>query len=234
VPRILPEPPRIQQANFAFAARSLGELPPPAAIEIAFAGRSNVGKSSLMNNLLGTKHLVRTSSTPGCTRQLGFFSVHIARGPELCFVDLPGYGDARRSKTERESWAPLIEGYLTERPTLALVIILLDARRGLEQDDLELLAFLSEARRTAKVQTLLVATKLDKVKSSARKPALRAITSRGQRPVIGYSSRDSTGRRELWFELLQACGFSTSVSPLAPAPTSDSPSSDSPTSGSAT
>src|ERR1700759_4966605 len=94
--------PRIVNAEFATAAKSDGEFPPPTRIEIACAGRSNVGKSSLLNKLMNRRNLARTSSTPGCTRQINFFEVRTAGGVNLSLVDLPGYGYAKRSKDERK------------------------------------------------------------------------------------------------------------------------------------
>src|SRR5690606_2282090 len=149
----------------------LDQVPPPTGVELAFAGRSNVGKSSLLNHLMGRRNLVRTSSTPGCTRQISFYEVTSTDGSLVTLVDLPGYGYAKRSKTERYAWADLIEGYLLERPTLAVVSLLIDFRRGLEADDLDLLELLKDDSRVArpKLSTLVVATKLDKVAQSQRK-----------------------------------------------------------------
>src|SRR5262245_14241605 len=113
--------PKVLSAEFAAAAKAPNELPPPAVLEVAFAGRSNVGKSSLINSLAARKKLVRTSSTPGCTRTVSFFPTRIEGGTELVLVDLPGYGYAKRSKAERDSWADLIEEYLLGRPTLRAV-----------------------------------------------------------------------------------------------------------------
>src|SRR5947207_443534 len=119
---------RIARAEFAAGAARGDQIPPPKHPEIAFAGRSNVGKSSLLNMLLARKSLARTSSTPGRTRQINFFDVAVAGGPELAFVDLPGYGYAKVSKTEAAGWKDLLEGYLQGRPTLRGVVLLVDAR----------------------------------------------------------------------------------------------------------
>ncbi len=121
-------------------------LPAPVQLEVAFAGRSNVGKSTLLNGLMNRKGLARTSNTPGCTRTINFFSVTTRDGLTLKFVDLPGYGYARRSKGERDAWADLIEGYLLERPTLRVVVILVDARRGVEEEEADLLELLASPR----------------------------------------------------------------------------------------
>lgn len=175
-PNASPSAPRIVSAEFSAAAKAQAELPPPLQIEIAFAGRSNVGKSSLLNKLMNRKNLARTSSTPGCTRQINFFSVRTALGVHLHLVDLPGYGYAKRSKEERKLWAELIDGYLLERPTLRAVAILVDVRRGLEADDLGLLEML-ESRSSLRDQfkPLIVATKLDKLRAGERASALAKI-----------------------------------------------------------
>src|SRR5215475_3229804 len=130
---------RIVDARFVASVPAARLLPPPTGVEIAFAGRSNVGKSTLLNALLERKGLARTSSTPGCTRELVVFEAVAADGAVLTFVDLPGYGYAKRSKAERASWAGLVEDYLLGRPSLAAVVVLLDVRRGMESDDADLL-----------------------------------------------------------------------------------------------
>src|SRR5262245_39971659 len=124
-----PPSPTIVSAEFLAAAGDQQQLPPPTSVEIAFAGRSNVGKSSLMNRLLARKGLVRTSSTPGCTRTINFFGVGTSTGNAMTFVDLPGYGYARRAKTERAAWGDLVERYLLERVSLTAVVVVLDIRR---------------------------------------------------------------------------------------------------------
>lgn len=199
--------PRVRSAEFRAAASSRAELPPPIGVEVAFAGRSNVGKSSLMNRLLERKGLVRTSSTPGCTRQIAFFDAKLDGDVALTLVDLPGYGYARRSKTERDAWAELIEGYLLERVTLRAVVVLVDVRRGLEDDDrslLEMLAQPARGRRSPPVP-IVVATKLDKLPRAARKPALERVRATAGGAVVGFSAEDGTGRDELWRRIARAC-----------------------------
>src|SRR5450432_630391 len=168
---------RIVSAEFTAAAHAAAELPPPTQVEIAFAGRSNVGKSSLLNRLMNRRNLARTSSTPGCTRQINFFGVRTSSGVNLSLVDLPGYGYAKRSKDERKLWAELIDGYLLGRPTLRAVALLVDARRGLEEDDLGLIEMLEtgSSPSRAAVKTVVVATKLDKLRSGERARALAKI-----------------------------------------------------------
>jgi GTP-binding protein len=199
---------RIVNAEFAAAAKSAGELPPPTQIEIAFAGRSNVGKSSLLNKLMNRRNLARTSSTPGCTRQINFFEVRTAGGMNLSLVDLPGYGYAKRSKDERKLWAELIDGYLLERPTLRVVALLVDVRRGLEADDLGLIEMLdSGSKARSRVQTLIVATKLDKLRSGERNAALAKISAPGA-SVLGFSTELPESVPALWATLERRAGLS--------------------------
>ena len=185
--------------DFLKSAPGLKFLPDAEAPEIAFAGRSNVGKSSLLNALMHRKGLARTSSTPGCTRTLNFFRVRAKDGATLTFVDLPGYGYARRAKEERESWADVAERYLLERQALRLVVVLVDARRGLEADDRDLLEMIETSKRRDRPtpKTLIVGTKLDRLASSARKPTLARITS-PERPVVGTAVSDAKSIDELW------------------------------------
>jgi GTP-binding protein len=193
--------PAIVDATFVAGVAAEASLPPPALAEVAFAGRSNVGKSSLMNTLLGRRHLVRTGSTPGTTRQLNLFAAKAADGLELVFVDLPGYGYARRAKSEKSSWGPLIEGYLERRVTLRALVLIVDVRRGLEPDDRELLEFVratDTSRSRPSVATILVATKTDKLGASARKPALDRLARAAGIPAIGFSAVSGEGRDELW------------------------------------
>jgi GTP-binding protein len=175
-------------------------------VEIAFAGRSNVGKSSLINTLVQRKNLVRTSSTPGSTRQLNLYETRSADGMVIHLVDLPGYGFSHRSKGEKTSWATLIEGYLGSRPTLAVLVILVDVRRGLEEDDEELITFIDAAKEVSRrpVQVVLVATKLDKVPRSSRKVELNRLREATGRKVLGFSAVTAEGRDEVWRALRRA------------------------------
>ena len=170
MPSVKPPPFHVQHAEFVAAARRPAELPPPTKLEIAFVGRSNVGKSSLLNKLLNRRGLARTSSTPGCTRQINFFDVRSVSGLEIMLVDLPGYGYASRSKQERKEWAELIESYLLERATLRAAAVLFDARRGLEPDDADAVELITQHGRVSRVapEVVLVATKVDKVPARSR------------------------------------------------------------------
>ncbi len=204
--------PAVIAAEFLAAASQRKELPPPVDLEVAFAGRSNVGKSTLMNALMNRRGLARTSSTPGCTRTINFFRVRTRDGASLSFVDLPGYGYAKRAKTERDQWADLIEGYLLERPALGLVLVLVDARRGLEADDLDLLKMVHEPRPgRAQPKTLVVATKLDKIPSSQRLAALNTIGRSGQR-VLGASNEDPKLIAGIWRKIRGQLGLTEAPS----------------------
>ncbi len=203
---------RVVSAEFSAAAKAQSELPPPLQLEIAFAGRSNVGKSSLLNKLMNRRNLARTSSTPGCTRQINFFSVRTAQGMNLSLVDLPGYGFARRSKEERKLWAELIDGYLLQRPTLRAVAVLVDVRRGLEEDDLGLLEMLETGSAGGRVliRPLIVATKLDKLRAGERAAALSKIKAPGA-SVFGFSTELPETVSALWASLERRLGVAESA-----------------------
>ncbi len=174
--------------------------------EVAFAGRSNVGKSSLINTLAARRGLVRVSSTPGCTRQINFFNARARDELNLVLVDLPGYGFARRSKTERAEWATLIENYLAKRSTLRALVVLVDARRGVEDDDKELIDFMNAARKSP-TGILCVATKLDKVPASKRAQAIQAVRKSAGVPAVGFSSETREGFDACWRAIRHAAGF---------------------------
>ena len=146
-----------RECHFIFGAASLGALPPPDLTEIAFAGRSNVGKSSLVNALTGRRTLARVSQTPGRTRQINFFLL----GESLILVDLPGYGFARASKTLIRDWTRLVESYLRGRPSLRRICLLIDGRHGIKPPDRDLMEMLDAS--AVSYQTIL--TKVDKASS---------------------------------------------------------------------
>ncbi len=182
----------LQQARFLLAAHTLQQLPPPLAPEIAFAGRSNVGKSSLINRLLGRKGLVKTSSKPGKTQSLNFFAL----GDTLHFVDLPGYGYAQVSKQQRRFWGDLVAGYVEERPNLAAVVVIVDLRHELKQQDLELVDWLRHIGRPY----LLVYTKADKLSRNQQEKnaaLLDAALKAGRQERIIFSSQTGQGRDQV-------------------------------------
>jgi GTP-binding protein len=207
---------RIVSAEFLAGAGPGCALPGPTQIEFAFAGRSNVGKSSLINTLLSRKSLVRTSSTPGSTRQLNLYEARAADGTVYHLVDLPGYGFTRRSKAEQSAWVRLIEGYLEHRATLAAVVMVVDVRRGIEDDDRELTTFIGRSKNDSRrpVQIVVAATKLDKIPRSSRKMAVAQIAKASGAPVVGFSSETGEGRDDLWRALRRLA--SGALSPLRP------------------
>jgi GTP-binding protein len=171
--------------------------PKDGSIEVAFLGRSNVGKSSLLNSLAGDPELAFTSARPGCTQLINFFRVGPKLGSdEMRFVDLPGYGYARVSLEERANWKKLIESYLLKRESLALSFLLIDARRGWMDMDLELKAWLEFHNRRYQV----VITKIDKLKSNNQLIAGLA-TIQKQVPdhqPVPFSAVNGRGVREIW------------------------------------
>ncbi|MET0339560.1 MAG: ribosome biogenesis GTP-binding protein YihA/YsxC [Polyangiales bacterium] len=200
-------------ADFLLTAVDQAGLPPPLYAEIAFAGRSNVGKSSLINSLAARKKLARTSQTPGCTRGLNLFRLTLRGGAKLDFVDLPGYGFAQRSKSERLSWGPMIEGFLQKRVGLRGVVLLVDVRRGLEDEEHELLEFLAHVKQRA----LVVATKIDRLPANKQKPAVLALAKAGGVQALSYSAHTGAGRDQLWRALQKMAGIEAAPKP-APSP----------------
>jgi GTP-binding protein len=202
----------VLEADYLTTAVNVAGLPPPMFAEVAFAGRSNVGKSSLINSLAQRKKLARTSSTPGCTRGLNLFRLTLRGGAKIDFVDLPGYGFAQRSKQERVSWGPMIEGFLTHRVGLRGVAILVDVRRGVEDEERELLDFLKHVKKRA----IIVATKIDRVPASKRKLAILELAKNAGVKAYAYSAHTGEGREQLWSALLKLSSID-----LAPTLTSE-------------
>lgn len=181
------------------SASDPAHFPAPTLPEVAFLGRSNVGKSSVINSLVGTK-LAKTSSTPGRTRAINFFEIRFAGKPrpELIFTDLPGYGYAKLSKEVSAQWPAFIDPYLRERPSLALCLALIDANIPPQESDEQLLDFLSGSERPF----LIVATKSDKLSGNQLTNTLRAIRERHPKAsVVAFSAKTGRGREELWQEI---------------------------------
>jgi len=175
-----------------------GWRPPEELPEVAFAGRSNVGKSSLLNRLMRRKSFARVSNTPGRTREINFFKVN-----ELfVLADLPGYGYARISKARKAEWRPLIEGYLSESGVLSGVVLLLDARHDPTDDDRTMLDFLAELG----APTIVAATKVDKIKPMAaveRVKILADLVGLDADQIVPFSARTGEGRDELASALVE-------------------------------
>lgn len=168
-----------------------GDLP-----EIAFAGRSNVGKSSLINVLVNRKKLVRTSSTPGRTQLINFFDVNEA----FTLVDLPGYGFAKVPLDVKRQWGPMMETYLSSRANLRGVVLILDIRRIPKDEDLQMLSWL----RTFSVPPLLVVTKCDKVSKNERERQLAIIAKElgvGKGELIPFSALSREGLDKIWLRI---------------------------------
>ncbi len=180
-----------QDCVFVAGATTLANLPAGDVVEVAFAGRSNVGKSSLVNALTGRNTLARTSNTPGRTRQINFFRL----GGQLMLVDLPGYGYAKAPKSEVAAWTRLIGAYLRGRPELRRVMLLIDARHGLKESDRDLMAMLDEAA----VSYQGVLTKADKCRADALAEVGAATSAELARHVAAHpvlhatSAHESTG-----------------------------------------
>ena len=170
--------------------------------QIAFSGRSNVGKSSLINTLLGRKSLARVSSAPGKTITVNFYDVD----SKLFLVDLPGYGYAKRTAQEQLIWSSLVDGYFTKNPNidlLRLVVQLVDSRIGYTKDDLDMISFMNEMD----IPYVIVATKTDKLNKTERKKSVEAlITNQVLRPettIILFSSETREGKEDLWKEIFR-------------------------------
>ncbi len=188
-----PDPLVIRHLDYLGPMASQGGWRPPAELpEVAFAGRSNVGKSSLLNKLMKRKAFARVSNTPGRTREIHFFNVN----KEFVLADLPGYGYARISKERKAEWKPLIEGYLSDSPMLAGVVQLLDVRHDPTDDDHQMLDFLAELG----VPTIFALTKIDKLKKAEVAPRVKALCDSlglDVDQVIPFSSQTGAGRDEL-------------------------------------
>ena len=179
----------IKHAEFIKSATKPIQFTEPDLPEIAFAGRSNVGKSSLINTLVNRKSLVKTSSKPGCTQLINFFTIN----DEVSFVDLPGYGYAKVSKSIRAQWAPMVDRYLSVRKNLMGVILLIDIRRDPGKEEFELMNWFVKRR----IPFLTVLTKTDKLSRTKQQKRLAILTKtleRGKEDLILFSSKTRQGR----------------------------------------
>ncbi len=190
---------QVRSSEYVISAVSPRQYPRPDRPEIAFAGRSNVGKSSLLNRLLNRRKLARTSRTPGRTQTINFFNVN----DELYFVDLPGYGYANVPVRVRAAWQPMVDSYLSAERDLRLVALLIDIRREPGQEEIDLIHWLSDRN----IPALIIATKADKVSRGQRQARLAAI-SRGlgvsTTPLI-FSSLSGEGRPDIWEVIHHFC-----------------------------
>jgi GTP-binding protein len=198
--------PKIISAEFRLAAHRVEQFPAAALPEAAFLGRSNVGKSSLINALLGRQKLVRTSARPGCTRAVNFFLIN----GRWYFVDLPGFGYAAVSRSLKESWGQLVLEYLAARPNLAAVVFLQDGRRRVGPEELFLWELLTSRGRVV----LPVLTKADKLKMGERSRQMKHLVEVlapfgvGSQDLTWFSARTQEGREKLWGRLLACLGGS--------------------------
>jgi GTP-binding protein len=185
---------KIYSAEFIKSAVWPHQYPPATLPEIAFVGRSNVGKSSLINTLVGRKKLAKTSNTPGRTQLINFFTIN----EKVSFVDLPGYGFAKVAQSVKKDWGDMIESYLRERLSLTLVILILDIRRDPSEDDLSLRDWLENYR----IPYLYILTKTDKLSNNQVIARQRAIertlrVSAGKKPIL-FSAITQKGKDDIW------------------------------------
>lgn len=185
---------KILSASYVKSAMRPEHYPSDGRPEIAFVGRSNVGKSTMLNVLLNKKGLAKTSKTPGKTQTVNFFDVN----GKYYFVDLPGYGYARVSKEMREQWATVMTSYLTAKRPLRLVIVLMDSRHEPADQDLDLLDLLEDAE----VPSLIVATKADKLRVSEMEAASNTIRKAlgldEDAAIVPFSAQSKQGLRDVW------------------------------------
>lgn len=192
---------KVISAEFIKSATRPSEYPAADFPEIAFAGRSNVGKSSLINTLVNRKRLVKTSSTPGRTRLLNFFAIN----DRLMFVDLPGYGYAKVPARVRSTWGAMINTYILGRPTLKSVVLILDIRRDPDEKDLSLMAWLRHHR----IPFISVLTKADKLSVTKQKNRVRAIEQAlpdAAGAMICFSTKTRQGLDQLWQAIADCAG----------------------------
>ncbi|MBO5415911.1 MAG: YihA family ribosome biogenesis GTP-binding protein [Clostridia bacterium] len=199
-------PVNTQNVSLRISAGLPHQFPTDKMAQVALSGRSNVGKSSLINTLLGRKSLARVSSAPGKTITVNFYDVD----KKLFLVDLPGYGFAKRSNDNQKQWSSLTDGYFTKNPNidlLKLVVQLVDSRIGPTKDDEMMLEFMNQSE----IPYIIVATKSDKLNATERKKSMELISSNGfilpDTPIIYFSSLKNEGKGELWKEIYRYTGL---------------------------
>lgn len=195
-----------QNVSLRISAGLPKQFPTDKMVQVALSGRSNVGKSSLVNSLLGRKSLARVSSSPGKTITVNFYDVD----KKLFLVDLPGYGFAKRSAEDKKKWSSLTDGYFTANPNfdlLKLVIQLVDSRIGPTKDDEMMLEFMNNSD----IPYIIVATKSDKLNKTEREKSFEVISSNSfilpDTPIIYFSSLKNEGKNELWKEIFRYTGL---------------------------
>ena len=184
---------QIRSAQFVTSAVEPGQYPPPGLPEIAFAGRSNVGKSSLINTLVNRKRLVKTSGTPGRTQLINFFTVN----ESLSFVDLPGYGYAKVPAAIRKKWGPMVETYLSGRPSLRAVVLLMDIRRTPQPEELNFVEWLRQYNRPV-IPVLTKCDKLSKTRQQQQRKTALDLLGVAPDSMILFSAKTRQGRDALW------------------------------------
>lgn len=193
----------IQKAEIIISAVQEEQYPKIRLPEVAIAGRSNVGKSSLINTLLNRKKLARTSSKPGRTRTINFYNIE----DELLFVDVPGYGYAKVSKSELEKWSNMMEHYFSTRETLAKAILIVDLRHKPTAQDVQMYEYLKHLE----IPVIVVATKADKVKRGVRNRHINQVFNTLQVAdgdvVIPFSSETGEGKNDVWSKILMDLGI---------------------------
>ena len=196
----------INNSNIAMTVGNARQFPRDPRPEVALSGRSNVGKSSLINTLLARKSLARVSSSPGKTITINFYDVD----KSLFLVDLPGYGFAKRAPADKAQWSALTDGYFTQNKNidrLSAVIQLIDSRAGITKDDEMMIDFMN----SSEIPYIIVVTKMDKLNATERKANLEAISSdpiiAEGTPIVPYSSLKNEGRAELWREISKFTGI---------------------------
>jgi GTP-binding protein len=191
------------QADFVISAVSENDFPREEIPEVVFAGRSNVGKSSLINRLTGNGKLARTSTTPGKTQSINFYRLNRS----FFFVDLPGYGYAKAGKAAVQHWKRLVDQYFQKRASIVLAVQLIDARMPPTELDVQLAGWLEKLN----VPRMLVATKSDKLSNNQQREQLRVISnSFGGQPVVMSSAKTGTGCKDIWKRVLQVTAVESS------------------------